>query len=462
MILQPISTVNSFFIPRVFESILPTESILPKPKPTVYVSSPLKPILANCVDTTERFQASINEPIFDTEFNSDLQKADEDHCKIFEGKRSTKDLNLNENNVSNFQKEPTLEKQITASATYKIVDVDIIEHEHKDDTITEKVFQKSANQTIKESNVSYNDAEAELLRTGEMIDLALNASEALELLDMGYWGKGMEILKSIAGCNHGESNFNLGVIFERGLYGNRASIKKAIHYYLEAAKLNYPASFYNLGLIYEQSKFKVEQQQAKKLFEKAAELGLVEAKKKLGHSLNLKKNVEEHNHDKCRMCKDIGWTEAEGNKISIPPSHPETCYTLARAYHFGTSGMPVDKKYALELYKEAAINGHKRSKRAYKELKISLATNPLRNEKTKKFSGRILVGKVKKRTKQKTPYRFPKEHFLESNLKDTSLQSNSRTNPSSSGVEFDSNAKTQYLKNNLYNYKTEKHSMTAF
>lgn len=162
------------------------------------------------------------------------------------------------------------------------------------------------------------------------------------------------------------------------------------------------------------------------------------------------------------MCKDIGWTEAEGNKISIPPSHPETCYTLARAYHFGTSGMPVDKRYALELYKEAAINGHKRSKRAYEELKTSLATNPLKNEKTKYSPRRILVGKVTKRTKQRAPHRFSKEHFLKSNLKDTSLQSNSRTNPSSSGVEFDSNAKTQYLKNNLYNHKPEKHSMIAF
>ena len=158
-------------------------------------------------------------------------------------------------------------------------------------------------------------------------------------------------------------------------------------------KLNYPASFYNLGLLYEQSVDKTVRRQANTLFEKAAELGLLEAKKKLGHSLQSKKTDEDEIHGKCKMCKDIGWQESENINVTIPTSSPETCFTLARAYHFGTSGMPQDQKYALELYREAAINGHEKSKRAYEELKSSLSTDPLKNKKTKDPYRNNLIGR---------------------------------------------------------------------
>lgn len=124
-------------------------------------------------------------------------------------------------------------------------------------------------------------------------------------------------------------------------------------------------------------------------------MGLVEAKKKLGHFLQPKKDAQGSVHGKCKMCQDIGWQEFEESNVTVPISSPKTCYTLARAYHFGTSGMPQDKKYALELYREAAINGHKKSKRAFEELKTLLSTNPLKNERTKDLHRKNLIGRVK-------------------------------------------------------------------
>ena len=91
------------------------------------------------------------------------------------------------------------------------------------------------------------------------------------------------------------------------------------------------------------------------------------------------------------LCQDIGWRESEDCNITVPTSSPETCYTLARAYHYGKSAMPQDKKYALELYREAAINGHKKSKRAYEELKTILSTDPLKNEKPKYYHKTNLI-----------------------------------------------------------------------
>ena len=451
------STLNSYLIPRVFESLLPNNSILPYKKSLKYKPNPLIPSQYKCEGNTEQYQASyigrkvLNElePIFE-EPNEALYRA----AKVLEGINAQHSEKLDENSYQ----EITLNQQNSIPVSKEILKTNSSEHVNINDSVPNEQKQNFTNQKVEESTITYNAAEAELLRTGEMIDLALNASEALELLDMGYHQKGMDILKSIAKCNHAESNFNLGVIFERGLYGNQVSIRKAIYFYNKAAKLDYPASFYNLGLIYERSTATMERQQANQLFERAAELGLVEAKQKLGHSLSHKEDVES-NHQ-CRICKDIGWVDAEYDKIPIPSSCPETCYTLARAYHFGTSGMPQDKKYALELYREAAIKGHKKSKRAFKELKTTLAIDPLKKETTKQSRGRKLVNKIKNRAEQKMPSKFMKEYFLRSNIKNKISQSSTRSKTPRSDVEFDSNASMSGLTEN--SPKTDCHSMTAF
>jgi len=372
----------------------------------------------------------------------------------------TTDQNQETIDVSNLA-----ESKFTPQNSNTVIDQVFAPKSSRNDEIDQSCNQQSkeniATKAKEESEASLNSAEAEMLRTGETIDLILNASEALELLDMGYHEKGMEILTAVARCGHAESNFNLGVIFERGLYGNEASIRKATKYYIKAIKLNYPASFYNLGLIYEQSVNRKERLQANSLFEKAAELGLVEAQKKLGHFLQPKKNTEGNIDGKCRMCQDIGWQVSEDNNVTVPTSSPKTCYTLARAYHFGTSGMPQDKKYALELYKEAAMNGHKKSKRAYEELKKSLSTNPLKNNKTKDTHRNNLIGRVKKRTDQKLSSNFIKEYYVRPNHKSRQFQSTSGSKSSSSYVEFDSHTHTTNGKKNSQKPQNDCHMMTA-
>ena len=161
------------------------------------------------------------------------------------------------------------------------------------------------------------------------------------------------------------------------------------------------------------------------------------------------------------MCQDIGWQEFEESNVTVPISSPETCYTLARAYHFGTSGMPQDKKYALELYREAAINGHKKSKRAYEELKKSLSTDPLKNKKTKDPHRNNLIGRVKKRAQRKLSSKSIEEYYVRSNHKSQIFQSTSGSKSSSSYVEFDSHTHSTNRKRDSQNHQADCHMMTA-
>lgn len=101
----------------------------------------------------------------------------------------------------------------------------------------------------------------------------------------------------------------------------------------------------------------------------------------------------------------------------MPLSCPETCYILARAYHFGTSGMPQDKPYAFVLYREAAAQGHKKAKRAYENLKTYIIQDPPKDTNIKKSPSRNLLTKIKKRSKQKVQMKFLKAYFLMPNIR---------------------------------------------
>ena len=456
----PTSAINSFLLPRVFESLLPSNSILPFKKSINY-----KPISLNCTYKKDGPTTQHCKEVCDIKnLKLELKPILEEDSGVFERKSEIDEITDDQIQVainSTYQHDINSKSPTSSPAIDKVVTHQNSESDETDQLSLKQSEQSTALKAVEEPNSSLNSAEAEMLRMGEVIDLAINASEALKLLDMGYHEKGMEILKEVARCNHAESNFNLGVIFERGLYGNQISMRKAIKYYVKATKLNYPASFYNLGLVYEQSVDKTERLKANTLFEKAAELGLFEAKKKLGLSLQPKKGDGYEIHGKCKMCQDIGWQESEDNNVTIPSSRPETCFTLARAYHFGTSGMPQDKKYALELYREAAMNGHKKSKRAYEELKSSLSTDPLKNKKTKDPYRNNLIGRVKKRAERKFSSKFIKEYYVRSNHKSQIFQSTSGSKSSSSYVEFDSHTHSTNGKRDSQNHQADCHMMTA-
>ena len=91
---------------------------------------------------------------------------------------------------------------------------------------------------------------------------------------------------------------------------------------------------------------------AQALLKRAAELGLPEARQFFDEA---EFSANKSNH--CTMCHDNGWTEYEPGKlqeVTLSPESSRDYVTLARAYQFGMSGMPVDKSLALELFRMAS------------------------------------------------------------------------------------------------------------
>ena len=144
-----------------------------------------------------------------------------------------------------------------------------------------------------------------------------------------------------------------GVIYEQG-HGRRRNVLKAMQCYKAAAKLNHPAAMYNLAVIYENGSNGNEPDllKAESLLKAAAKLGLPEAV-----ALFEKFPLTQEKSVRCTMCLENGWSEDLPVKIEQEPVKPESAQdllTLARAYQFGISGMPIDKTFALELFRMAS------------------------------------------------------------------------------------------------------------
>lgn len=275
---------------------------------------------------------------------------------------------------------------------------------------------QSTTAPISKENDPLAPIEDELLKIGELINTSLDASMALDVLEAGHYRHGIALLKSTASRNHAESYFNLGVIYERGMYGRKISRDKAIHYYNEAAKLGYSAALFNLALIYEKGSG-ADRQNGQRLLEQAAEMGLVEAREKLGLPLTKGADTKsETTPSQCVFCKEKGW-DCDDEHILPPPPCPKACYRLARAYHRGSCGLVQDRQFALELYRTAAEEGHKKAKRAYEDLKKELMQDITYKSDVSKRKVKKSSPSRKQPSPSKVPAKFVRGYFLPSSLK---------------------------------------------
>ncbi len=91
---------------------------------------------------------------------------------------------------------------------------------------------------------------------------------------------------------------------------------------------------------------------AQSLLKKAAELGLPEARRFFDEA-----ELTANKSNNCLACHENGWTKYEPGtlqQVDLTPESSRDYVTLARAYQFGMSGMPVDKYLALELFRMAS------------------------------------------------------------------------------------------------------------
>uniref|UniRef100_A0A336M399 CSON008943 protein n=1 Tax=Culicoides sonorensis TaxID=179676 RepID=A0A336M399_CULSO len=102
-------------------------------------------------------------------------------------------------------------------------------------------------------------------------------------INVGDFETAVSHLKLATSHHHAGATFNLGICFENGL-GIKQDMHHAMECYQAAADLGHPQAMYNLGIFYAQGLggLKKSRKAARKCFETAARLGVIEAKLALG------------------------------------------------------------------------------------------------------------------------------------------------------------------------------------
>lgn len=240
--------------------------------------------------------------------------------------------------------------------------------------------------------IDLKSVELELIRTQEKIEASLDGIRGLDLILDGDYKVGFKLLLSAAKRGDTESLYNLGVIHEKG-HGRSKNFSRASCYYEAAAKKNHPEAMYNLAVLLEKGLIGSgpNQEEAWRWFRKAADLGLREA---LVMFENEDCSAAGQTSTRCQMCLENGWSDQEDEPPVADPTlsnqlsqaSAEDMCTLARAYQYGQSGMPVDKFYALELFR-AAADLSPAAKSGYLSLYQELYGNSFVESKTRMKSG---------------------------------------------------------------------------
>lgn len=185
----------------------------------------------------------------------------------------------------------------------------------------------------------------------ELLAIA-DTHQGVRLVMAGQREQGIDLLLRAARMGSSEAMYNLGVIYQQD-----GKERQAARFYQAASEMGYAAAFFNLGIFHQQGKAGLEPSTsaAVEMYKKAAELGLEEAVVALEETAT---GIHERKKEDQRN-ERVG----RANQMSA-----DDLFRLARAYHYGLSGIAVDKHYAAELYRLASKKGHRKSKRAYTQL----------------------------------------------------------------------------------------------
>jgi len=186
----------------------------------------------------------------------------------------------------------------------------------------------------------------------EMLAIA-DTHQGVRLVMAGQREQGIDLLLRAARMGSSEAMYNLGVIYQQD-----GKERRAARFYQAASEMGYAAAFFNLGIFHQQGKAGLEPSTsaAVEMYKKAAELGLEEAVVALEETAT---GIHDERQKEDQRNERVG----RANQMSA-----DDLFRLARAYHYGLTGITVDKHYAAELYRLASKKGHRKSKRAYTKL----------------------------------------------------------------------------------------------
>eukprot|EP00092_Neocalanus_flemingeri_P007832 GFUD01008453.1.p1 GENE.GFUD01008453.1~~GFUD01008453.1.p1 ORF type:complete len:435 (-),score=102.87 GFUD01008453.1:232-1536(-) len=196
------------------------------------------------------------------------------------------------------------------------------------------------------SFLKFSNEEQSFLSLHDSIPQAVDAVVAIQLVKNGDI-KGIHQLTQSASLGCSISQFYLGQAYEQGHMVNR-DMKEAARYYKEAADGGHVEAKYNLGVFYLRGDGGCEFSEEKgiKLVQEAAKEGLGEAVAALDIS---------EGKDKCEV-KAVDMKEIE------------QLFNMGRVMEENQLNDVEDQIFALELYRVAALNGHKLAEKKYLNL----------------------------------------------------------------------------------------------
>jgi len=195
---------------------------------------------------------------------------------------------------------------------------------------------------------SLSEEEYALNEIHKSIPTSLSALEAIELLKVNEIS-GIDLLQQNSNLGCATSQFFLGQAYEQGI-GVSENIELASQYYKKAAECGHPEAKYNLGVLIIKSNENCEDafKEGLRLIEEAAEEGIIEALIALG--VNTEK---------------INSPELENDV--------EDLYRIGNLMENHEMKDSFDEFFALELYHEAALNGHVLAHEHYEKLRGNIS-----------------------------------------------------------------------------------------
>jgi len=206
----------------------------------------------------------------------------------------------------------------------------------------------SSHKSDSKSYYSLSEEEFALHEIHKSIPTSLSALEAIELLKVNEI-QGIDLLQQNSNLGCATSQFFLGQAYEQGI-GVSENIELASHYYKKAAECGHPEAKYNLGvlIIKRNENCKDAFKEGLRLIEEAAEEGVFEALLALG---------------------------VNTAKINSPnlESDVEDLYRIGNLMENHELKDSFDEFFALELYQEAALNGHVLAHEHYEKLRGNIS-----------------------------------------------------------------------------------------
>ena len=189
--------------------------------------------------------------------------------------------------------------------------------------------------------------------------------EGKQLINGKDYDKGIDLIKMASQEGLAEASKYLAFGFEEGMNNIKKHDGQSLPFFLaffkqsDQADIDLPRAYYKVGMIYQhfydEYNLSKDIRKAIQYYEKAAELGCVDALSKLAFGYDYGKTGFPKDEN-----KSVQYYLAFVSKADkTHPNYTEALYNLGQFYYLGTHGVDIDKEAGKSYYRKAFLRGHK-------------------------------------------------------------------------------------------------------